>query len=98
MEKISISEILFATGGKLLSGNTDTAVEAVCIDSREIKNNSLFVPIVGEHSDGHDFIKSAFENEGITKRQDRRKEGAAPCRKNISFPIPVYPGIPKTPY
>lgn len=65
MEKISISEILSATGGKLLSGNTDTVVESVCIDSREIKNNSLFVPIVGEHSDGHDFIKSAFENGAV---------------------------------
>ena len=65
MEKISISEILSATGGKLLSGNTDAVVEAVCIDSREIKNNSLFVPIVGEHSDGHDFIKSAFENGAV---------------------------------
>ncbi|MBR0423509.1 MAG: UDP-N-acetylmuramoyl-tripeptide--D-alanyl-D-alanine ligase [Clostridia bacterium] len=65
MEKISISEILSATGGKLLSGNTDTVVESVCIDSREIKNNSLFVPIVGERNDGHDFIKSAFENGAV---------------------------------
>lgn len=65
MEKISISEILFATGGKLLSGNTDTEIDSVCIDSRKIKNNSLFVPIVGEHSDGHDFIKSAFENGAV---------------------------------
>lgn len=62
MEKISISEILVATGGKLLSGNTDAVIDSVCIDSRQVKNNSLFVPIVGERSDGHDFIKSAFES------------------------------------
>ena len=65
MEKISISEILIATGGKLLSGNTDAVIDSVCIDSREIKSNSLFVPIVGEHCDGHDFIKSAFESGAV---------------------------------
>ena len=61
MEPITIAEIISATGGKLLSGDTNNAVESVCIDSRKTEKNALFIPLVGENQDGHDFIKKAFE-------------------------------------
>ncbi len=60
MEKISISEILRATEGTLLSGNTDDFVTSVSIDSRKINKGCLFVPLKGEKVDGHDYIKEAF--------------------------------------
>lgn len=66
MENISIKEVLDATNGKLISGDTNCTINFVCIDSREIiKNNSkncLFVPLKGEHTDGHNFIKNSFES------------------------------------
>lgn len=62
MEKISIAEIISATGGHLLSGNTADTISSVCIDTRKIEKNSLFIPLIGEQVDGHDFIKDAFEN------------------------------------
>lgn len=62
MEKISISEIVNATGGVLLSGNTDDTVTSVCIDTRKTRENSLFIPLIGERVDGHDFISDAFES------------------------------------
>ena len=65
MEPISIHEILIATNGKLISGNTDEVITSVCIDSRNVKKGSLFVPIKGEKVDGHDFIKSAFDNGAV---------------------------------
>ena len=61
MEKISIAEIISATNGNLLSGNTDVTINSVCIDTRKIEKNSLFIPLVGEKVDGHDFINDAFE-------------------------------------
>ncbi len=61
MEKISIAEIISATNGNLLSGNTDGTINSVCIDTRKIEKNSLFIPLVGEKVDGHDFINDAFE-------------------------------------
>ncbi len=61
MEKISIAEIISATGGNLLSGNTDGTVSSVCIDTRKTEKNSLFIPLIGEKVDGHSFIKDAFE-------------------------------------
>ena len=62
MEKISIAEILSATGGVLISGNTDETVSSVVCDSRKAVEGSLFVPLIGENVDGHDFINKAFEN------------------------------------
>ena len=62
MENITISEILTATGGKLLSGNTDQIIGSVSVDSREIGENCLFIPIKGEKFDGNNFIQKAFEN------------------------------------
>lgn len=60
MERLYISEILSATDGILLSGTDATSVDSVCINSKEIKKGSLFVPIKGEKFDAHKFIDDAF--------------------------------------
>ena len=44
-------------------GNTDVEIESICVDSKEVGQNSLFFCIKGENSDGHEFIKQA-ENYG----------------------------------
>ncbi len=62
LKEISISEILSATDGKLISGNTDDTINCVCIDSRKVTKGSLFVPLVGENTDGHNYIQNAFES------------------------------------
>lgn len=38
----------------------DVMVEGVTIDSRKIEPNNLFVPLVGEHVNGHQFVEKAF--------------------------------------
>lgn len=62
LKEISISEILSAIDGKLISGNTDDTINCVCIDSRKVTKGSLFVPLVGENTDGHNYIQNAFES------------------------------------
>lgn len=61
MQMMTVKEVLEATGGKLLSGDTDTNLYDVCTDSRNMKKNSLFVPLVGEKFDGHDYLHASFE-------------------------------------
>lgn len=61
MESLSIKEILGATNGTLLSGNTDQTIDSIHIDSREVKKNSMFVALKGDNADGHNFIQNAFE-------------------------------------
>ncbi|MBR2579035.1 MAG: UDP-N-acetylmuramoyl-tripeptide--D-alanyl-D-alanine ligase, partial [Clostridia bacterium] len=65
MEDITIAEIISATGGKLLSGNTNQVITSVSCDSRKIEKDCLFIPLKGENFDGNDFIKSAFENGAV---------------------------------
>jgi len=52
------AQILEATGGDLLCGNLDRSFAAVCIDSRKICVNDLFVAIKGETHDGHNFAEN----------------------------------------
>lgn len=40
----------------------DLTITKVFIDSREKVNNGLFIPIVGDRFDGHDFLEQAIEN------------------------------------
>ncbi len=61
MKELSIAEILFATNGTLLSGNTDMLVSSVTCDSRKANSGALFVPLVGNNVDGHEFIGNAFK-------------------------------------
>lgn len=61
MEKISIREILDATGGVLLWGDEETVIESITTDSRKDGKNMLFVPLEGDTFDGHEFIRAAFD-------------------------------------
>lgn len=61
MKKITIGEIEKATRGKLIKGNRDSTIEGVSIDSRNVKSNEAFFPIIGENYDAHDFIPQAME-------------------------------------
>lgn len=60
MVNMTVKEILAATGGTLLCGREDTVLEHISIDSRTMKGNDLFVPIIGEKVDAHRFIDQAF--------------------------------------
>lgn len=63
MESITLSEILEATHGTVLGSfsDMDTAVTAIDTDSRAMSEGSLFIPLVGEHFDGHAYINKALE-------------------------------------
>lgn len=61
MENITVKDIVEMTGGVLLCGDENTVITDVCINSKEIKEGDLFVPIIGENVDAHRFIESALE-------------------------------------
>lgn len=58
---MTIKDILTATGGTLLSGDENTVVTDVITNSREAGEGMLFIPIIGDKFDGHEFIKAAFD-------------------------------------
>lgn len=75
MESISIDEILHITQGELLQGTQSLAITNVAIDSRKIKNSDLYVPIIGETNNGHDYISQAYLNGGrVCLTQERNRQ------------------------
>ena len=60
MENVSVQDIVRATGGVLLSGNGDTLLNKIRLDSRQVEAGDLFVPIIGEK----DYTKKALQAVG----------------------------------
>lgn len=61
MENIRVKDIVEASGGILLGGNRETLLRHISIDSRTMKGDDLFVPLVGEKNNAHRFIGQAME-------------------------------------
>lgn len=61
MKHVTVGEIAEAVDGNLLCGNPGLEIENVSIDSRKMKGNDIFVPIIGAKVDAHRFIPNAFE-------------------------------------
>lgn len=59
MKVWSLNEIVKYTDGVLVKGSGETKVCKVVFDSRAATPGSLFVPIIGERVDGHNFIADA---------------------------------------
>ncbi|MFH1245510.1 MAG: UDP-N-acetylmuramoyl-tripeptide--D-alanyl-D-alanine ligase, partial [Candidatus Omnitrophota bacterium] len=59
----TIKEILEATGGDLIAGGRANEVNGVSIDSRTIKPGELFVAIIGDRFNGHNFIEQAIQRQ-----------------------------------
>ena len=60
----TINDIALATGGRIV-GLASDEVTAVSTDSRTVAPGQLFVPLRGEHFDGHAFIQEVAEK-GVT--------------------------------
>lgn len=59
MFSYTLREICAAVGGTLLQ-ECDAALTAVTTDSRKVSPGELFIPLVGERFDGHDYLTAAL--------------------------------------
>lgn len=76
MFRATVKEILTGLEGlrpTLIKGSEADLVAGLSTDSRKIPQGALFVPLVGEKFDGHDFIGQALERNagGILVQADR---------------------------
>ena len=55
----TVSQVLEATGGRLVRGRTDVRLKGLSIDSRRLAPGEAFVAIQGRRWDGHGFIDDA---------------------------------------
>lgn len=80
MISMSCNELIKAVDGELLYGSFDTVFSGITTDSRKVLEGNLFIPLIGEKFDGHDYIeqcvikgakvcltsKAVFEMQGCT--------------------------------
>ena len=60
MIPIKVKDIAGAVKGRILSGDPETTISSISLDSRSLKSGDFFIPIRGEHFDGHRFIPAAI--------------------------------------
>ncbi len=58
--KVSVQEVLHATGGRLLRGEPGVLFEGVSTDTRTLRPGMLFVALRGVNFDAHDFVGRAL--------------------------------------
>jgi len=72
----TVNEFLKATGGELLCGDKEKRFAAVSIDSRNISADDVFVAIVGDVHDGHNFINDVLKQGivGLVVNREKAKD------------------------
>jgi UDP-N-acetylmuramoyl-tripeptide--D-alanyl-D-alanine ligase len=58
---LTAADVAGATGGRIVSGDPDTIVGRIAIDSRALQAGDFFVAITGERFDGHAFVSEAVK-------------------------------------
>lgn len=76
MATFHVNEIATITGGTIIQGNKDRTINKISTSSKVGDSDTLFVPIVGERVDAHDFIADAYK-QGIRVTLTSKEEIAA---------------------
>ncbi len=78
LPQLNVREIRKVAGAVLVPGRREGEFRGVSTDSRLVAKGNLFVALVGEHFDGHDFLKTAVQAgaTGVVIRRDRQEKVA----------------------
>ncbi len=63
MKSLTAAEIAGAVAGQLVQGDPGAVIENVSTDTRKISKGDLFIALIGERFDAHDFIDRAIASE-----------------------------------
>ncbi len=89
MSQLSAEEIVKASGGRLVWGSGEMRITSIETDSRKAGKGALFVPVVGERVDGHQFICPAIKQGAVavlTARHPDRASAEQEMRKFSFLP------------
>lgn len=74
--RLTVDDVLAATGGSLVAGTAERLIESVAMDSRTLGQGGMFVALAGTR-DGHDFAGDAV----------RRGATAVLVERNVEVPV-----------
>lgn len=81
----NIDAIAKACNGTIISRGSKNTIDKISTDSRTIKSDSLFIPLIGENFDGHRFIKDAVRKgaSSVLVQKDKMEYGAGLENVNV---------------
>ena len=62
MDMMTAAKAAELAGAELVRGPSDNEITEVVRDSRDAVDRCIFVALVGEKNDGHNFVEQAYEN------------------------------------
>ena len=62
MISFDVRTVAAVTGGQILHNGADVALSGFSTDSRTLQAGDLFIPLRGEHFDGHDYLTQAVRH------------------------------------
>jgi len=65
MKAQSLKQLGVWAGARLVQGDGERFAARVCTDTRQVQPGDLFIALVGEKFDGHDFVKEAVQKGAI---------------------------------
>ncbi|MCL2195471.1 MAG: UDP-N-acetylmuramoyl-tripeptide--D-alanyl-D-alanine ligase, partial [Oscillospiraceae bacterium] len=78
MEQMTLHEIAQAVSGRLLHGGENMPITSVSTDSRQAGQGTLFIALIGERFDAHDFVGEFFAAGGAAAIVNRELPIAQP--------------------
>jgi len=84
MQNLKIKEIINFSKAELIRGSDDLIIEEIVIDSREVESDYLFVAIIGENQDGHQYLEDAVKNGASALIVDRELESDFIAESNVA--------------
>ncbi|MGL5086185.1 MAG: UDP-N-acetylmuramoyl-tripeptide--D-alanyl-D-alanine ligase [Clostridium sp.] len=60
--ELTFLELIEAINGEVIVNSNDNEFNSICIDTRKIAKNNIFLAINGENFNGNKYVKSAFQN------------------------------------
>lgn len=77
--RLTTREVVHAVSGELVCGDLHQSFAGVSTDSRTLSWGELFVPLVGQRYDGHDFVPEALRRGAVGFLTHRKIDSKAPA-------------------
>lgn len=83
MIPMNARQIARYTRGSIICGDPDTTAAGVAVDSRKAHPGCIFFALPGNVTDGHKFLKNAFENGAVILLVTRADESVGACQIKV---------------
>lgn len=60
--QVSLKFVCHSINGRIIEGNDKHIITSITTDSRKVEEGALFIALVGEKFDGHEFVQTALEH------------------------------------